>query len=301
MISEDFIRRFTEVARSPAPDLAPAAFLIARLEYPRLDTSLYLDQLDRMGSEAGERIAALGDGAGPLRRLSEISAYLFKEQGFAGNREHYDDPRNSFLNDVLDRRTGIPITLALVYMEVSRRAGVRIHGVNFPGHFLLKSPLEPGRSEGAGDHVIVDPFHDGAILSDGDCESLLQKYAGKDATFDPRALARATKQDILIRMLINLKQIYVKLRSFPQAHAVTRLLLGLNPSAITELRDRGLLAYHLNDYQAALRDLETYLRFTTKPEEARPDPDDEGGDGHDEQAEIWEHVKALRRRVASLN
>ena len=236
-----------------------------------------------------------------MRRLSEISAYLFKEQGFAGNREHYDDPRNSFLNDVLDRRTGIPITLALVYMEVSRRAGVRIHGVNFPGHFLLKSPLEPGRSEGAGSHVIVDPFHDGAILSDGDCESLLQKYAGKDATFDPRALARATKQEILIRMLINLKQIYVKLRSFPQAHAVTRLLLGLNPSAITELRDRGLLAYHLNDYQAALRDLETYLRFTTKPEEARPDPDDEGGDGHDEQAEIWEHVKALRRRVASLN
>ena len=302
MISEDFIRRFTEVARSPAPDLAPAAFLIARLEYPRLDTSLYLDQLDRMGSEAGERIAALGDGAGPLRRLSEISAYLFKEQGFAGNREHYDDPRNSFLNDVLDRRTGIPITLAAGLhggVPPRRRSDPRCQ---LPGSFPAEVATRAGKIRGARvDHVIVDPFHDGAILSDGDCESLLQKYAGKDATFDPRALARATKQDILIRMLINLKQIYVKLRSFPQAHAVTRLLLGLNPSAITELRDRGLLAYHLNDYQAALRDLETYLRFTTKPEEARPDPDDEGGDGHDEQAEIWEHVKALRRRVASLN
>ena len=308
MISEDFIRRFTEVANSPAPDLAPAAFLIARLEYPRLDTSPYLDRLDQMGREAGARVAALGDDAGAARRVSAISAYLFTEQGFAGNQEHYDDPRNSFLNEVLDRRTGIPITLALVYMEVSRRAGVPIHGVNFPGHFLLKSPLEPGASGGAGNQVIVDPFHDGAILSEGDCESLLQRYAGKDAAFDPRLLARATKLEILIRMLVNLKQIYVKLRSFPQAHAVTRLLLGLDPSAMTELRDRGLLAYHLNDYQAALRDLEAYLRYTAKPEEADPGGDGEGEgegegekDGQDEHAEIWEHVKALRRRVASLN
>ena len=309
MISEDFIRRFAEVAQSPAPDLAPAAFLIARLEYPRLDTSPYLDQLDQLGREAAARVAALGEDAGVARRVSAISSYLFGEQGFAGNQKHYDDPRNSFLNAVLDRRTGIPITLALVYMEVSRRAGVAIHGVNFPGHFLLKSPLEPGASGGAGNQVIVDPFHDGAILSEGDCESLLQRYAGKDAAFDPRLLARATKLEILIRMLVNLKQIYVKLRSFPQAHAVTRLLLGLDPSAMTELRDRGLLAYHLNHYQAALRDLETYLRFTAKPEEAEREGgggegDGDGGEGEgeqDEHTEIWEHVKALRRRVASLN
>ncbi len=305
MISEDFIRRFAEVAKSPAPDLAPAAFLIARLEYRRLNPSPYLDQLDQMGREAARRIAALGDRAGLERRVSEISAYLFKEKGFAGNREHYDDPRNSFLNDVLDRRTGIPITLALVYMEVSRRAGVQIHGVNFPGHFLLKSPLEPGISGGGGDQMIVDPFHDGAILSEGECESLLQRYAGSEAALDPRMLARATKLEILIRMLVNLKQIYVKLRSFPQAHAVTRLLLALDPSAMTELRDRGLLAYRLNDYQAALRDLETYLRFTAKPEDADADRkrDADGGEtgADDEQAEIWEHVKALRRRVANLN
>ena len=302
MLSEDFIQRFTEVAKSPAPDLAPAAFLISRLEYPRLDTSSYLDRLDRMGEEAKLRIRALGEDADPAYRISAISTYLFKEQGFAGNRKYYDDPRNSFLNDVLDRRTGIPITLALVYMEVSRRAGVPIDGVNFPGHFLLKSPPRPGGSDGGISHVIVDPFHDGAILSEDDCESLLQQYAGNDMAFDPRLLARATKQEILIRMLVNLKQIYVKLRSFPQAHAITRLLLGLNPSAITELRDRGLLAYHLNNYQAALQDLEAYLRFTTRREETDTEDDEDGeSEGQDEQSEIWEHVKALRRRVASLN
>ena len=303
MVSDDFIRRFTEVVKSPAPDLAPAAFMIARLEYPQLDMSHYLGELDRMGEEATARVAALGDKAGPMRHVTEISDYLFKVQGFAGNRTHYDDPRNSFLNDVIDRRTGIPITLALVYIEVSRRAGVRIDGVNFPGHFLLKAPARPKASGGSGTPVIVDPFHGGAILSEVDCESLLHKYAGSDAAFDQRLLARATKQEILVRMLVNLKRLYVGMRSFPQAHAITRLLLGIDPAATTELRDRGLLSYHLHDYAAALRDLEAYLRVVSRSAPAARDPDDEDDESNKngEQAEIWEHVKMLRRRVASLN
>ena len=303
MVSDDFIRRFTEVVKSPAPDLAPAAFMIARLEYSQLDMSHYLGELDRMGEEATARVAALGDKAGPMRRVTELSDYLFKVQGFAGNRTHYDDPRNSFLNDVIDRRTGIPITLALVYIEVSRRAGVRIDGVNFPGHFLLKAPARPKASGGSGTPVIVDPFHGGAILSEVDCESLLHKYAGSDAAFDQRLLARATKQEILVRMLVNLKRLYVGMRSFPQAHAITRLLLGIDPAATTELRDRGLLSYHLHDYAAALRDLEAYLRVVSRSAPAARDPDDEDDESNKngEQAEIWEHVKMLRRRVASLN
>ena len=303
MVSDDFIRRFTEVVKSPAPDLAPAAFMIARLEYSQLDMSHYLGELDRMGEEATARVAALGDKAGPMRHVTEISDYLFKVQGFAGNRTHYDDPRNSFLNDVIDRRTGIPITLALVYIEVSRRAGVRIDGVNFPGHFLLKAPARPKASGGSGTPVIVDPFHGGAILSEVDCESLLHKYSGSDAAFDQRLLARATKQEILVRMLVNLKRLYVGMRSFPQAHAITRLLLGIDPAATTELRDRGLLSYHLHDYAAALRDLEAYLRVVSRSAPAARDPDDEDDESNKngEQAEIWEHVKMLRRRVASLN
>ena len=148
VVSTDFIRRFAEVAKAPSPDLAPAALAIARMEYPQLDASRYLRALDRMGAAAADRLATLGDDADLPRRIAGISTYLFKEQGFAGNRKHYDDRRNSFLNNVIDRRTGIPITLALVYIEVSRRAGLRTDGVNFPGHFLLR--VHPSAPDSAG-------------------------------------------------------------------------------------------------------------------------------------------------------
>ena len=306
VVSADFIRRFTEVAKAPSPDLAPAALAIARMEYPQLDASRYLRALDRMGAAAADRLAALGDDADLLHRIAGISKYLFKEQGFEGNRKHYDDPRNSFLNNVIDRRTGIPITLALVYIEVSRRAGLRIDGVNFPGHFLLRvHPGVPDRPDfapaGDGGQVIVDPFHSGAILSELDCRKLLESHAGDDVPFDRRLLARATKPEIIVRMLVNLKRIYVRMRSFPQAHAATELLLALDPSATTELRDRGLLAYHLNDYPAALRDLEAYLRFSSRAAPAEAEEADDADSSEDEHKEIWEHVKALRRRVANLN
>ncbi len=304
VVSTDFIRRFTEVAKAPSPDLAPAALAIARMEYPQLDASRYLRTLDRMGAAAADRLATLGDDADLLHRIAGISTYLFKEQGFAGNRKNYDDPRNSFLNNVIDRRKGIPITLALVYIEVSRRAGLRIDGINFPGHFLLR--VHPGVPDGPasppvdGGQLIVDPFHGGAILSELDCRKLLRTHAGDEVRFDRRMLARATKPEIIVRMLVNLKRIYVRMRSFPQAHAVTELLLALDPSATTELRDRGLLAYHLNDYPAALRDLEAYLRFSSRA--ATGDAETKDTDSSDdEHKEIWEHVKALRRRVANLN
>ena len=302
MTQSDFLHRFTEIAKSPDPDLAPAALFIARLEYPRLDAARYLEQLDAMGRTLSERIASLGPRAEPLARVRAISGYLFEDQGFAGNIEAYDDPRNSFLNQVLERRTGIPITLALVYIEVARRAGVRADGVNFPGHFLLRLPQTP-EPPADGDDLIIDPFHGGTVLDEADCQRLLRKHAGDDAPFDRRLLARASKQQILLRMLLNLKRIYVRMRSFPQARTLTELLLALDPSALTELRDRGLLAYHMNDFSMALRDLEAYLRFTSRGETGpgAETEDEEGESGQGEHAQIWEHVKALRRRVASLN
>ena len=291
MISSEFVRTFTQVAKTPDPDLATVALLIARLEYPKLDASPYLDQLDEMGKVAHERVAEFSDPTKPQESIKAINTYLFDEQGFAGNEHEYDDPRNSFLNEVLTRRMGIPITLALVYLEVARRAGVSLQGVNFPGHFLLRfqSPTVTG---GLGGELIVDPFHRGAILSETDCQNLLRKQVGQSATFDKRLLVGATKSQILIRMLVNLKRIYVNMRSFQQGRTVTDLLLALNPSAMAELRDRGLLNYHLNDFSAALRDLEFYLRFTSRGEKSTPSAEHE---------EIWEHVKTLRRRVASLN
>ena len=204
-----------------------------------------------MGGAAADRLAA-SPGEGPRGTIDALNRFLFEDEGFAGNTGDYDDPRNSFLNQVLDRRTGIPITLAVVYIEVARRAGIRVDGVNFPGHFLLRYPLSPEEDHRSA--VFVDPFHGGSILSETDCRSLLRRHAGDGVEFDPRFLAPATKQQILVRMLGNLKRLYVRMRSFPQGRAITDLLLAIEPSALQELRDRGLLSYYVNDYAGALRD-----------------------------------------------
>lgn len=294
-LKDSAIHEFGRLAGTADEDLAQAALLIPLLEFPQLDATPYLAKLDAMGAAAATRLAARGldprtSTAHAL--VAEFNGYLFEEQGFSGNRERYDDPRNSFLNEVLERRTGIPITLALVYLEVARRAGVPIVGVNFPGHFLLRSPSRHS-APGFREDLIIDPFHGGALLSESDCRRLLQKHIGADAAFDPTLLTPATKPQILTRMLLNLKHIYVRMRSFPQAHDVTRMLLAVDPAALTELRDRGLLAYHLRDFSGALRDLQHYLQL------ASSEPGDTEATSDHEQ--IWEHVKTLRRRVAALN
>ena len=280
-------------ADRPGPDLAAPAFLIARVEYPHLDPGPYLDRIDEFGDAAFQRVAEDTGHDGPLAgRVDTINRYVFNELGFYGNREQYDDPRNSCLNEVLDRRTGIPISLALVYIEIARRAGLRAEGINFPGHFLVRV-LHDLHTDDPDEGLIVDPFHGGAILNEADCRALLHRHMGEDAAFEPHLLARATRRHILVRMLLNLKRIYVRWRSFPQARMITDLLLAISPSAMSELRDRGLLAYHMNDFPAALKDLEEYLKHSRMV--------DVDEDQRKENEQVWEHVKALRRRVASLN
>ena len=280
-------------ANSSGIGLAQTALVIARIEYPRLDPNPYLTRLDRMGDAARRaiehHIAATGD-TSTLGCVKALNAYLFGEQGFVGNEEKFEDPRNSCLNEVIERRTGIPITLSLVYMEVAQRAGLHVDGVNFPGHFLVRCP-QTGRESGVG--LIIDPFNGGALLSEQDCRVLLQRHVGSEVPFDKALLMPATRTQILLRMLLNLKRIYVHMRSFPQERVVTELLLALSPSALSELRDRGLLAYHLNDLTGALRDLQAYLKLSSMSE-----MDDTAREEHEQ---IWEHVKTLRRRVASLN
>ena len=291
-MQRNLVDALTALAAAPGAELAPAALVIARLEYPRLDAPAYLARLDAMGASAREAIDrhvdATGDGS-PLARTLALNRYLFDAERFNGNRARYEDPRNSCLNEVLDRRTGIPITLSLVYMEVWRRAGLRIDGVNFPGHFLARVATGVPRDGG----LIVDAFHAGARLSEPDCRQLLQKHVGAEVAFSPSLLAPATRTEILVRMLLNLKRTYVHMRSFPQARDATELLLAMTPSALGELRDRGLLAYHLNDMTSALRDLQTYLKLAGVGEANR--------ETREEHQQIWEHVKTLRRRIAALN
>jgi regulator of sirC expression with transglutaminase-like and TPR domain len=287
-------QQLADAADRPGPDLAAPAFLIARIEFPRLDPGPYLDRLEEMGNIAFHRIAEdPGQDATLDARVAALNRYLFNELGFFGNREQYEDPRNSCLNEVLDRRTGIPISLSLIYIEVARRAGLRAEGINFPGHFLVRV-LHDLHTDDPGDGLIVDAFHAGAILNEHECRLLLHRHMGEEAAWGSELLARATRRQILVRMLLNLKRLYVRWRSFPQARGVTDLLLALSPGAVTELRDRGLLAYHMNDFPAALRDLEEYLKLAKLTDVADEDQ-------RKDAEQVWEHVKALRRRVASLN
>ena len=281
----------------PGSELLPAALAIARLEYPSLDTGPYLDTIDRMGRNAAERLR--GTTSTSPDAIAALNEYLYEEEGFSGNRDSYDDPRNSFLNEVIERRIGIPISLAVVYLEIAARAGLQVTGINFPGHFLLRA----GRAL-PGEELIIDPFHGGAILSEFDCRQMLRTHVGDEAAFDSSLLAPATRHEIVVRMLVNLKRLYVRMRSFPQARFVSTLLLSVDPSAFGELRDRGLLAYHLEDFASALKDLEEYLRLAPHDPD---DPETEDGDDSDETEEedetpsVINHVKALRRRVAGFN
>ena len=290
-MKKDLVSSLVAATNAPGTRLADATLVIARIEYPRLDPEPYLSKLDSMGEAARRAIAedasATGD-ASTSAGIRALNSYLFDTLHFVGNRDKYEDPRNSCLNEVLDRRTGIPITLSVVYMEVARRAGLQVEGINFPGHFLVRCP-ETKNSP----FLIIDPFHSGALLSEHKCRLLLQKHVGSDVAFSKSLLAPATRLQIIVRMLLNLKRIYVHMRSFPQARDVTELLLAITPSALSELRDRGLLAYHLNDVTAALRDLQAYLRLTSMGEMDK--------DTREEHQQIWEHVKTLRRRVAALN
>jgi regulator of sirC expression with transglutaminase-like and TPR domain len=289
--------------------LAPAALAIAQLEHPRLDPGPYLAQLDEYGREAARRVRGLAD---RREQIIAVNRFLYGTLGFAGNRGQYLDPRNSFLNDVMDRRLGIPITLAVVYIEVGRRAGLPLKGVGFPGHFLV-------RCEGArrADPFVIDPFNTGRLLSESDCLELLREHARLglpegdqplEIPWHPSFLDPVDRRAIVLRMLNNLKRAYVALRSFMYARRASDLLLVVDPSAVTELRDRGLLSYHLQDFSSALRDLEGYLKIVTRAEPPQQasrfdtESEEEAREENEEEFKaIWEHVKNLRRRVAGFN
>ena len=232
-------------------DLATSALLIARLEYPSLETRPYLRRLDDMARTIHSR---LDEGADPQTRLAALCVYLFEEEGFRGNNEEYYDPRNSFLNDVLDRRVGIPITLSTVFIEVGQRTGLEVSGVGLPGHFIVRVHDDRG-------DVLVDPFHGGALLSEDDCQKRLDRISGGKMKLRPQHLAPCSRRQMLARMLSNLKGIYVKSGDHLRAIGVMDLLLTVTADP-EQVRDRGLLYASLDCYALAASDLASYLERT---------------------------------------
>jgi regulator of sirC expression with transglutaminase-like and TPR domain len=249
---------FAQIVRQPAVDVPYAALLLAReIAYPGLRADPYLAQLDALAAAARP---ALGFG-NELERATALAAHLAGKAGFQGNVVAYNDPRNSFLNDVLERRQGIPITLAIVYVAVARRLGLDAYGIGLPGHFIA------GVRSGS-KRVLLDPFHGGEQLSVADCERLVQETAGYQGPFERAWLDAAPPQSILARLLNNLRLIYFQLADWPKALAVLERLQQLQPDAPDHLRDLGLVHYQQGTFHEAARYLEAYLEREPESPEA---------------------------------
>ena len=287
---------FAELMSQPesALRLDRAALELARIEYPDLDVDAYLERLDALAARVAAQLEGLppaspdqaADAEPDLPDLPDVvhalNAVLFEEAGLRGNTDDYANPRNSFLNDVLDSGLGIPITLSVVYMEVARRIGLRLEGVSFPGHFLVMSDYGDGV-------VVIDTFFGGITLSEEQMLGRIRHVLGEDLPahrYLAQFLVPAGKRETLVRMLRNLKGAYVGAEQPDKAITVIDRLLLLVPDEADELRDRGELYRQIDCFRPALADLQHYLTLA-------PDAVD---------AEVVRaHVVRLREQVRRLN
>lgn len=271
-------RIFAELAALDE-DLFPldrAALAIGLDAYPDLDIDSYLKRLDILAGRTEVLAGQERSAENIIRSLNEV---LYIQEGLRGNNENYYDPRNSFLNEVLDRKTGIPISLSVIYMEVARRLDFPIQGVGLPGHFILKC-------ESADLELYIDAFDQGKILSLQDCQEFLDRNYGGTITVQPIMLQAMDKKAIISRMLFNLKGIYYQKEEFGKTLEIIEKILMLNPGLSTEVRDRGLLYMQTSLFAKALADLEFYLKSTVSPEDT---------------PSIKKHIKTLRSVVGSPN
>jgi regulator of sirC expression with transglutaminase-like and TPR domain len=235
-------------------NLDEAALFIARTEYPELNVP---DQLARLDALAFRLHCDLSRPA--LEIIAGMNTLFFDKEQFRGNEEEYDDPRNSYLNDVLDRKLGIPISLSIIYIEVARRRGLPVMGMSFPGHFLVKYRTD--HSE-----ILIDPYRRGRILMRQDCQELLKAQFGDEAELKPEYFAASTKKQILARMLNNLKGSYVRRHDFTKVLTLVQLALGVDPESSQQLHDRGMIYFLMRRFKEAQTDFKTYLNLTPRGE-----------------------------------
>jgi regulator of sirC expression with transglutaminase-like and TPR domain len=271
-------RAFADIAalEESVFSLDRAALSIALEEYPELDIALYLRRLDTL---AARTEIIIGDERSAMNVIEGLNEVLFVQEGLKGNDEDYYDPRNSFLNEVLDKRSGIPITLSVIYMEVARRIGFSLEGLGFPGHFLVKHTEKEKP-------ILIDAFNQGRILTQNNLQELLDRIYGGSVTVQPSFLHGMDKKAIISRMLFNLKGIYYQKEEYHKALSIVERILILNPGIPSEIRDRGLLFMQTSLFAKALADLDYYLNNASSPEDT---------------ANIQGHLKTLRSIVCAEN
>ena len=256
-------------------DLIRAALVIARSEYPRLEIEEYAGRVEGLARRVASQVC---DAETPT--LGSLNRVLFDEAKLRGNREDYYDPRNSFLNDVLDRGLGIPITLSILYMEVAKRVGFPLSGVGMPGHFLLKHYAHDGQE------TLIDCFNHGDILSRQDCQTRLNEIYSGEIRLEAEFLHPLSRRQILTRVLNNLKTIYLSTRNFRKALPVADMILVIYPQSAEDLKQRAFLRYSMGMQRLAAEDLEEYLRISPSASDAE---------------EVRQMCTSVRRIMATLN
>ena len=262
-MSAEVRERFARIVNDPEEqlDLAEAALLIAKEERPDLDIEAYLRRLDELAAAVRGR---LSDSPTVDDIILNLNIQLYREEGLRGDTSTYYDPANSFLNEVLDRKTGIPITISVIYIEVARRLGLPLVGVGFPGHFLVKYVGPDGEK-------VLDPFLGGIELDQQQLTAKLQTMYGEYNPYIamiPQLLSAASKKEILIRMLRNLKGVYLQKNDFQRGLSVIDRILLIAPDMAMEIRDRGGVHHRLGHMQAALQDFQRYLQLAPNAEDA---------------------------------
>jgi regulator of sirC expression with transglutaminase-like and TPR domain len=239
-------------------DLLKAALFLAQAEYVDLELSIYINLLDRIAESIAK---TLPETRYPLKVIKAINKYLFEELGFYGNTEDYYNPKNSYINEVLDRGTGIPISLSVVYLEIAKRIDFPMVGIGMPGHFLIGLKFEDVG-------FFIDVFNNGEIIFDRDCEDRLSQIYQQPMKLEARFIEPVTNRQILARMLTNLKYIYINIRELNKALRIADGIVMLYPDNPREIRDRGLLYYQLSEWQQAISDLNFYLKMCPYAEDS---------------------------------
>ena len=253
---DPFVSEWISFSKNPNYNLIEKCLKLGQIiEYPELNISKYIEKINEMGNSLKIKI---GEVKNPTYLISVLNEYLFDELGFHGAEEDYYDPVNSFLNVVLDKKTGVPITLSILYSEVAKHIGLDLRIVGFPGHVIVKYKKE----------MILDPFYRGRLLTIEDLEKILNRNFGGDVEFVPEYLNEATTEQLLTRLLRNLKNAYTQSYAYDNAMKCTDMILGMQPESSEEIRDKGILEERLLRYDKALPFLNKYLELEPEADDA---------------------------------
>ena len=253
---DPFVSEWISFSKNPNYNLIEKCLKLAQiLEYRDLDISKYIEKINEISNSLRVKISGVKN---PTYLISMLNEYLFDELGFHGAEEDYYDPGNSFLNMVLDKKTGIPITLSIIYTEVAKNVGLDLKIVGFPGHVIVKYKNE----------IILDPFYRGILLTIENLEEILEKNFGSGIEFVPEYLNEATTEQLLTRLLRNLKNAYTQSYAYNNAMKCTDMILGMQPESPEEIRDKGILEERLLRYDKALPLLNKYLELEPEADDA---------------------------------